>query len=397
MSGYSILPVHRLFAACGAAILLLSGSTMAGADQPPIKIGLIYSYGGEMTTYGRIVDSAITAYENTYGDTIAGRKIEIVKRDDGGISPENAKRIATELIVQDNVDVLAGNEYTPNAIAVGAVSTQSKKPFLDLNAATSKIMVPNPYMSRYGFTTAQITVPLAQWAARNGIKRAYILYTDYGPGIDASTAFTSAFTGAGGQIVASVGVPVANLDFSAYVERLREAAPQAVYLFLGSGNQPPAFLKAFYSAGLGKKIKILASGDLVDENLLPALGSDADGIVSSFNYSNSHPSKANADFLRAFKKVDPTDVADFHAVAAWDIMHAIASAVNAQHGDTNPDKFMAAVKGMRWESPRGPVEVDPNTRDLVQNVYIRRTELRGGKYVNTEIDTIPAVSDPNEK
>ena len=388
----------RTTATALAAAVLLATSGASAADAPPIKIGFVFSYDGAMTTYGHLVDDAITAWMNVHGDTIGGRKVVIIKRDDTGIAPEVAKRLATELITQDNVDVLAGIEFTPNAIAVGDVSTQSKRPFFNLNAATSGIITKNPYMTRLGFTTAQITEPLAKWAFKNGIKRAYVLYTDYGPGVDASKAFAATFTAAGGTIVGNVGVPVTNSDFSAYVQRIKDEKPQAVYLFLGSGAQPGQFLRSFTSAGLKKSIKLLAAGDLVDENLLPTFGDQADGLITSLTYSNSHASKENAAFRKALAAVNGgKNPADFNAVAAWDIMHAIYAAIGAQNGGTDPDKIMASLKGMKWESPRGPVMIDPQTRGLVENVYIRRTEKKNGQYVNTEIDSIPMVRDPYEK
>jgi branched-chain amino acid transport system substrate-binding protein len=305
--------------------------------------------------------------------------------------------MAQELIVQEKVDLLAGLAFTPNAIAVAAISTQAKKPLFIVNAATSGIIAKAPYAVRFGFTTAQTTVPFAQWAAKSGMKTAYAMFQDYGPGIDAGAAFAQAFTAAGGKMLGEVRVPLNNADFTAYVQRVKDAKPDAMYVFLNAGGAAQALLRACKDAGFERAgIKVLAAGDLVAENNLPGVGDIAEGLVTSMGYSAWHPSRLNRDFVRGFQAIEPTLLPDFNAAAVYDVVNAIYKVVEAQKGVVDPDRTMELVRGMKFESPRGPIAIDPDTRDIIQNVYIRRTERRAGKLENIEFATIPMVKDPNE-
>ena len=385
------------FVAAVAALTLAPHSTYA--DQAPLRIGLIFSYSGSgASAAGKNFDGGWLAYMKQHGDTVAGRKIEIIKRDDTGIAPETARRLAQELIVQDHVDIIAGMTFTPNSIAVGTISTQAKKLFFIVNSATSGIIAKVPYAARFGFTTAQMTAPLATWAAKNGIKTAYSVFQDYGPGIDAGTQFAESFTAAGGKMLGEVRVPVTNSDFTAYVQRVKDAKPDAIYVFLNAGGGGAAMLKACRDAGFERAgIRILVSGDVVAENNLPGIGDAALGVVSSFNYSMTHDSKLNRDFVAAYQSVEPGVDPDFTSVAAYDTMAAIYKAAEAQKGNLDPDKTIELVRAMKFESPRGPIAIDPDTRDLIQNVYIRKTERRNGKLVNVEFATVPMVRDPKER
>jgi branched-chain amino acid transport system substrate-binding protein len=366
------------------------------ADQAPIKIGIIFSYTGNGATPwgGRSLDAVIAAFQKTYGDTVAGRKVVIVRRDDTGIAPDVAKRQAQELIVQDGVDILAGTTVTPNAISVGDVSTQSKKPFLVFSAATAGIIAKNPYVSRWGHTNTQITVPLAKFALKSGLKTAYALFQDYGPGIDAGKTFEDTFTAGGGKMLGEVRVPITNVDYSAYVQRVRDAHPQALFVFLNPAGGSAEFLRACKDAGFAKAgIKILATGEIVEENNLPNIGDAALGVVSGFEYSRVHDSNLNRQFIRAFNAADTSgDQPDFGDVAEWDALAAIYRALEAQKGNADPDKLMESIKGMKFESPRGPIEIDPQTREITQNVYIRRVERRNGILANYEIAVYPMVN-----
>jgi branched-chain amino acid transport system substrate-binding protein len=380
-----------------AGIMTLALPSGASDPLPPLKVGVIFSYSGSTATTGRTLDAAIAAWVKLHGDTVAGRKIVIIKRDDGGIGPETAKRVAQELIVQDGVDILAGATFTPNAIAIASVSTQAKKPFFVVNAATSGILAKHPYAARFGFTTNQQVEPIAQWAARQGYKSAYLLYQDYGPGLDAGRAFTQAFSAGGGKVIGEVRVPLSNADFTAYVQRAKDAKPDLLYVWLNPGGGVAAALKAVREAGLDKLgIKVLAAGDVVAENALPAIGDSADGLITSMDYSAWHDSKLNREFVKAFTSVEPSLLPDFNAVAAFDVMNAIYRIVAAQNGAIDPDKTMELVRGLSFESPRGPLAIDPQTRDAVENIYLRRTERKHGAYVNTEIATFPAVRDTFE-
>ncbi len=368
--------------------------TSSAADQPPLKIGVVFSYTGPFAKEGREVDAAFAVYQQEHGDTIAGRKVEFIRRDTTGPVPDVAKRVAQDLIVGDKVDLILGPDYTPNALALAPLSTQAKKPVFIINAAANSILPKAPYMARFGFSTPQMAVPLAEWAAKNGVKSVYTVFSDYGPGIDAGTSFEKAFTAAGGKIVGEVRVPLNSSDFSAYVQRVKDAKPDAAFIWLPADNEPGIVLKSWADAGLSNKVKILATGDLVDEAFVNSIGAPAVGVVSSFNYSPLHQSAMNKAFVQKFAAVTGGKLQpDFAAVSAYDALAAVYKIVGAQHGMVDPDKTMDMVRAMKGESPRGPMAIDSG-RDIVQNVYIRRVE-RGanGQLGNVEFDTIRAVND----
>jgi branched-chain amino acid transport system substrate-binding protein len=379
----------------GIAAASVAGGT-AGADQPPLKIGFITSYSGSTAAASRVADAAINAWIAQHGDTVAGRKVVVIRRDDTGPQPEVARRQAQELVVGDKVDFLAGIIFSPNAVAVGQVSAQSKTPFLVMNATQSKLTYGDPYMARFSLTLPQLAGPMAKWALQNGLKTAFVIYLDYAPGIDAGAGFTQVYTAGGGTIAGEVKVPLQNPDFSGYVQRIKDAKPQAVFAFVNANGGGQPFLKAFYDAGLAKAgVKILSTPDLVLESFLPTYGDMADGIISTGNYSANHASKLNDTFVKAVLKEDKGEAPpDYNSVAIYDIMHAIYSVTDAQKGNLDPDRTMQLLRGMAFESPRGPLEIGKDSRDIVQTVYIRRTEKRNGQYVNVEIAAYPRSTDP---
>jgi branched-chain amino acid transport system substrate-binding protein len=383
------------------AVTLVSASVPAVAQQQgPIKIGIVLSYsGGDNVILGKMADAAFAAFMKQHGDTIAGRKVVLIKRDDTGIAPEVAKRLAQELIVQDHVDLLIGASYTPNAIAMASVSTQAKVPYFIVNAATSNIIAKQPYSARFAFTTAQITQPFANWAYKGGAKTAFAVFQDYGPGLDAGHTFEKTFTAAGGKMLGDAAIPVDTKDFTAYIQKVKDAKPDVMFLFINASGGGVDFIKALRASGFDKTgIKFLATGDLVDEAILPTEGDSALGIVTTFDYSAMHDSKMNRDFITAFKAAYGSDqLPTFEAVQAYDCMAAAYKVLEAQKGVIDPDKTMDILKGWKWESPRGPVELDANTRDLIQTVYFRKVERRNGLLGNYEFDKTPAVKDPNEQ
>ena len=384
------------------AVTLVGASVPAVAQQAaqgPIKIGIVLSYsGGDNVTLGKMADAAFAAYMKQHGDTIAGRKVVLIKRDDTGIAPEVAKRLAQELIVQDHVDLLIGASYTPNAIAMAAVSTQAKVPYFIVNAATSNIIAKNPYSARFAFTTAQITQPFANYAYKTGARTAFAVFQDYGPGLDAGHTFEKTFTAAGGKMLGDAAIPVDTKDFTAYIQKVKDAKPDVMFLFINASGGGVEFIKALHASGFDKTgIKFLATGDLVDEAILPTESDSALGIVTTFDYSAMHDSKVNRDFVAAFKAAYGSDqLPTFEAVQAYDCMAAAYKVLEAQKGVIDPDKTMEILKGWKWESPRGMVELDANTRDLIQTVYFRKVERRNGQLGNYEFDHTPAVKDPNE-
>jgi len=382
------------------AVLLVTASVPALAQPEPIKIGVVMSFsGGDDVELGKMASAGFAAYMKQHGDTIAGRKVELIKRDDTGIAPETAKRLAQELIVQDHVQLLIGASYTPNAIAVGSVSTQAKVPFFIVNAATSGIMAKNPYTARFAFTTAQITEPFAKFAYKGGAKTAFAVFQDYGPGIDAGTTFEKTFTAAGGKMLGESRIPVGTKDFTAYIQKVKDAKPDVMFLFLNASGGGVDFIKALKASGFDQTgIKFLATGDLVDEAILPTEGNTALGITTTFNYSAMHDSKMNRDFVKAFEAAyGSPQLPSFFAVQAYDALAAAYKVLEAQKGTIDADKTMAIVKGMKFESPRGPIEIDPTTRDIIQNVYFRKVERRNGVLGNYEFANTPMVKDPNEQ
>jgi branched-chain amino acid transport system substrate-binding protein len=379
------------------ALGIVGGSLPAAADQPPIKIGVVLSYsGGDNVILGQMADAGFAAYMKEHGDTIAGRKVVLIKRDDTGIAPEVAKRLSQELIVQDHVDLLIGATYTPNAIAMGAVSTQAKVPYFIVNAATAGIMAKNPYTSRWGFTTGQIAQPFAKWAFATGSRTAYVVFQDYGPGIDAGTTFEKNFVASGGKVIGESRIPVGNQEFTAYIQKVKDAKPDVMFLFINASGGGVQFIKAMRTAGLGNT-KFLATGDLVDEALLPTEGDSAIGITTTYVYSAMHRSALNRQFIRDFQAAfGSNQLPDFIAVQSYDALAAAYKAIEAQHGSIDPDKTMEIVKTLNFESPRGPVHIDPATRDLIQTVYFRKTDRKNGVLGNYEFTEYHNAADPIE-
>ena len=380
-----------------SAVALLAIVEGASA-QAPVRIGLIGEFTGPFADYGTQIYNGIKAYLKQNGDVFGGRKVEFVVKDTTGAVPDRAKRLAVDAVTQDGVDILAGFGLTPNALATAPVSAEAKKPMVIMNAATSVITTRSPYIVRLSHTLPQDTQPMAQWAAKSGIKRVFVLVSDFGPGVDAEGAFVKAFTAAGGEIVGTMRVPFQNPEFAPFVQRARDANPQAIFVFLPPGGQTISFIRSYEERGLAKAgIKIIATGDLTDDGVLEAMGDATLGIVTSFHYSYAHDSPENKAFLKAYVDANGTKLRpNFMACAGYDGMAAIAEALKKTSGSTDPDALMAAFKGMKLTSPRGAIMIDPETRDIVQTVYIRRVEKVNGALVNVEFDKFPYVKDPGK-
>ena len=383
---------RSLLAAAAAGALAMA----AHAGDGPLRIGLIATYSGPYADYGRQFDAGVALYLQEHGGRIAGRPVQIIKKDTAGPAPDAAKRIAQELIVRDKVSVLTGLDFSPNAYAVSAIATQAKVPTLVMNAASSAITTSSPYVARLSFTVQQVTDPMARWMARDGVKEAYTVVADYASGHDAEAAFRKAFAAAGGKVVGEVRTPMNNPDFSAYVQRIKDAKPQAVFFFFPSGVMPPAFLKVWKERGMEQAgIKLYATGEATDDSFLDATGDVALGLVTSHHYSYAHASPKNLKFVKDFAAAyGPSLRPNYFAVTAYDAMAAIDLALTRTKSDTSGDKVMEALKGLRFESPRGPIEIDAATRDIVQTVYIRKTSRVDGRLVNVEFDKFERVKDP---
>ena len=366
----------------------------AGHAQSTVKIGLIISYSGQFADTAAQMDNGIKLYVKQHGDTVAGKKIEFVRKDTGGIAPDVAKRLAQELVVRDHADIIAGFALTPNALAAGDVSAEAKKFMVVMNAATSIITTKSPYIARTSVTTPQLNQTLGTWAAKHGTKTAYTMVSDYGPGIDGETAFQLGFKEAGGEIVGSVRFPVANPDFSAFVQRAKDINPDAIYIWIPGGAQPAAIGKALAERGIDtSKIKVLGQDALAFETTLKTMGDAALGIITVANYDYNHQSALNKAFVKAYNDEFHRNP-DIYSIGGYDGMHLIYEALKKTGGNADGDALIAAAKGMNWESPRGPMGIDPETRDVVQTVYFRKVERVGDEIVNVEFDKVENVKDP---
>jgi len=384
----------------GMLTLALGAMVMTTGAQAAddLKIGVVIPMSGPFASHGKQMTNGLNLFLAQNGDTVAGRKVKLIIKDDTGVAPAVAKRQAQELLIKDKVDILAGFTLTPNAFSVAPLATEAKVPMVILNAATSSITEKSPNIVRVSMTLPQVTAPMAQWAYDNGIKNIYTLVADYGPGHDAEKQFKKTFTELGGTIVGEVRTPVKNPDFAPYLQRIKDLKPEAVFLFVPNGEQGVALAKGYKERGLEEAgIKALATGDVTDEDVIDAMGDAAIGMINSFHYSQVHESPENKAFTEAYAKAYPNDRPNFMAVAAYDGMHMIYQALEQTKGDASADAFMAAVKGMKWMSPRGPVQIDPDTRDIIQDVYIRKVERVDGVLQNVEFDKIEAVKDPGKQ
>jgi branched-chain amino acid transport system substrate-binding protein len=351
------------------------------------------AYSGQFADTATQMDNGIKLWVKQHGDTVAGKKIQFIRKDTGGPNPDVAKRLAQELVVRDKVDIIAGFTLTPEAFGAADVATEAKKLMVVMNAATSVVTAKSPYVARTSMTIPQVEYEFGKWVFKNGQKKMYTMVSDYGPGIDAETWFIKGFKEAGGDIVGSVRMPVANPDFSAFVQRAKDLNPDGVFIFIPGGAQPIAITKALQERGIPAS-KIFGQGEItMDDNALKSMGDSAVGIRTTFHYAWEHKSKTNEDFVKAYNaefKRNP----DVFSVGGWDGMHLIYEALKKTGGKADGDSLIAAAKGMKWESPRGPMSIDPATRDVVQSIYVRQVQKVNGANRNVEIVTIENVKDP---
>jgi len=375
-------------------VLAAAFAASAANAQDTVKVGLISAYSGQFADTAAQIDNGVKLYMKLHGDTVAGKKIELIRKDTGGPNPDVAKRLAQELVVRENADILAGFTLTPEAMAAADISAEAKKFMVIMNAATSIITTKSDYSTRTSVTLPMIGDTLAKWAYKNGVRKAYTMVSDYGPGHDAEQSFQKAFKEAGGEIVGSVRMPVANPDFSAFVQRAKDLNPESIFVFIPGGAQPGALGKAFAERGVDpNKIKILSTGEPVDETALKSMGDIALGRISAWHYDYNLNNPLNKKFVAEFNaefKRNP----DFFAMGGYDGMHLIYEALKKTGGKADGESLIAAAKGMKWDSPRGPMSIDPETRDVVQTVYIRRVEKVNGQLVNVEFDKFENVKDP---
>ncbi|QDZ12916.1 ABC transporter substrate-binding protein [Devosia ginsengisoli] len=379
-----------------AVVLGLGVAWSSGAvAQETLKIGVILPYSGPFADAANQLQAGIDLYIAEHGDEVAGRKIELIKRDTGGPAPDVARRLAQELVVRDNVDILAGFALTPEALGAAEIATEAQKLMVVMNAATSVVTEQSPYIVRTSVTIPQLNYAFGTWAYEQGIREAYTLVADYGPGIDAETSFAKGFTEAGGTIVGADRTPVANPDFSAYVQRVADADPEAVYIFVPGGAQPAAIGKALVDRGLAPPdIKVLGQGELTHPEALESMGETARGIITTFHYTLERDDPLNKAYVDGYTAANNGREPDLFSIGGYDGMHLIYEAVKATNGDTSGDALVEAAKGMAWDSPRGPMSIDPETRDVIQTVYIREIQEVDGELQNVIVHEIPNVKDP---
>lgn len=378
----------------GAALTATLATPIAARAQgAAFRIGLILPMTGPFASTGRQIDAAVKAYLRQHGETHGGRRVEVLLRDDTGTAPDTTRRLAQELIVRERVKVLAGFGLTPLALATAPLATEAKVPMVVMAAATSIIPQRSPFILRTSFTLPQATRPMAQWAARNGIRSCVTIVTDYAPGLDAERAFKETFTAAGGTVPLELRTPLRNPDYAPFLQRVRDAAPNALFIFVPSG-EGAALTKQFAERGLPQAgVRLIGTGDVLDDDILNDMGDQVLGAVTSHHYSAAHDSAENRAFLEAFRGVLPNARPNFMAAGGFDGMHLIAQILARTNGSDDGERLVAAAKGLSWMSPRGPVTIDAETRDIVQDIYIRRAERRDGQIWNIEFDRIPQVKD----
>jgi branched-chain amino acid transport system substrate-binding protein len=377
-----------------AALVLVSGAAFAQT----IKIGFITSYSGLNANLGPYMERAVRLYIKQHEKELPpGVKIELLVRDDTGVNPDRARQLAQELVVREKVNLLAGVVFTPNAMSIAPIATEAKVPFVIMNAGTSVITARSPYIVRTSFTLWQSSYPLGQWAAKR-YKTAYTMVSDFGPGHDSEEAFSKGFTEGGGKIVGSVRVPLQNPDFAAYMQRVKDAKPDALKVFIPAGKTATAVMKNFSDLGLDKAgIKLIGPGDITTDEELPNMGDVALGVLTVHHYSAAATRPANKAFVEAWKKeYGANEVPNFLSAGSWDGTAMIFEAIKQQKGKLDPDKTMEIFKSWKWaDSPRGPISIDPETRDVVHNEYLREVRKVDGKLANVELETVAtAVKDP---
>jgi len=384
---------RKLFGGLLAATVLAAAP--AAFAQEVVKIGFIGELSGPFAEFGRQMQTGIRAYQKQFGDTVAGKKIEVVYKDTGGANPELSKRLAQELVLRDKVQFLTGFGFTPNAAAVAPVAAEAKVPMIVMNAAAGGLTARSPYMARVSFSFPDVVPPMADWAMRQGYKKAYVMVADYAPGHDVETAFIAAYKKAGGEVVGSVRVPMTTVEFAPYLQRVKDAKPDVLFAYVNAGDVAPALIKEYRQRGLAEAgIKLIGTGDITTEESLKVMGDAALDTVTVYPYSAGHRSELNTRFVRDFTQIlGQNEQPTVMGVAGYDGMAAIYAALKKTDGKLDGAALMEALKGLQFESPRGPVTIDAATRDVVQNEYIRRVQRVDGALQNVEFETFkPAAA-----
>jgi branched-chain amino acid transport system substrate-binding protein len=373
--------------------IMLTFPTGRGRTEEVVKVGIVMPMTGSFAAVGRQVLAGIRLFTQQHGDSVAGKKIQLIVRDDASI-PDQSKRVAQELIVTDQVSVI-GAGTTPNALAIAPLSREARIPLVLMISGTSFVTEASPYIVRTSFTLGQQSGIVADWAVKNGSRRAVVVHSDFAPGSEASRVFVDRFTNGGGQILETIKVPLANPDFAPFLQRARDLHPDTLFVFVPANGQSGIFARQFVERGLDKAgIKLIGTGDLTDDEDLAGMGDAMLGTVTAGFYSALHRSATNNAYVAAFRQANPTFRPNFLSVSGYDGMHLIYSALESSRGSTEGDVLIGAMKGMTWESPRGPMSIDPDTRDVIHNIYVRRVQRINGELYNQEIATFETIKDP---
>jgi branched-chain amino acid transport system substrate-binding protein len=361
------------------------------AAQDDIRIGLVQSMTGPFNTVGKAAVNGALLYMQQHGDTVAGRKIQLIVKDDAS-KPDTAKRMAQELIVKNKVSML-GSGITPSSLTIAPLASEARIPTVVMVSGASITVDRSPSMVRTSFTLGQSSAVIADWAVKNGAKKIVTIVNDWAPGLESEQTFKDAAIKGGVQIIESMRVPLANPDFAPFLQRTRDLTPDTLFVFV-PGNQAGAFAKQFLERGMDKSgIRIIGPGDLTDDDELPGMTDAMLGIVTAHHYSAQHESPTNKTYVAAFERAYGKRP-NFISVGGYDGMHLIYEALKKTQGKSDGDAILAAMRGMEWESPRGPMSIDPQTRDVVHNEYIRRVEKVNGQLYNVEVAAFEAVKDP---
>jgi branched-chain amino acid transport system substrate-binding protein len=379
----------------GIVIAAAIAGMPAAMAQDVVKIGLIAEMSGPFAEFGKQMEAGIKVYQKQFGETVAGKKVVVVIKDVGGPNPEVAKRHAQELVVRDKVQFLAGFGFSPNALAVAPVATESRTPMIVMNAAAAELTARSPYMVRVSFSFPNIVPPIARWAVDQGYKTAYSVVADYSPGHDVEKSFAAAYKAAGGELVGSVRTPITTLDFSPYMQKIKDVKPAAVFTYVNAGDVAPAFMREFRNRKLADVGSVLiGTGDITDEAAIDSMGDDALGVVTGYPYSMDHDSPENKKYVQDFKALrGATARPTIMSVAAYDGMAAIYEALRKTGGKGDGDAMLAALKGLKLTSPRGPIQIDAGNRDIIQRVYMRKVQKVDGRLANVEFATIEPKAD----
>ncbi len=379
--------------ATAAALTGLIAALSTGAfAEDSVKVGVLVGYSGISSLSGQQTDAAIKLFQKKYGEAPGGKKIELIRRDTTGPNPEVAKRLVQEAVTRDKARILIGPDFTPNTLAAAPIVTEAKVPTMVIGAATTGIIEKSPYFTRTFFATPQQCKPLAPYAVKNNWKKVYVMVADFAPGHDCEKYYTSALTEAGGTVVGNVRIPLSNPEFSAYMQRIKDSKPDALFIFMPLGEPSIGALRAVNDSGLkASGVKILAVGDTTDETYVDAVGDAALGTITTGIYSTQHDSAMNKEFVKDFEALNgKSPRIGWTAISIWDAFRLVYDGLAAQSGSSfDPDKFMAFVHGRSFESPRGPITIDKTTGDIIQNIYIRRTDKIDGVLQNVEIATLP--------